>query len=187
MSDTETSRSNHPFTEWAARKELSIAPAKSQVTLFSPFNKEYNSRPEMAIDGVDVPLCKYPKILGVTFDVMVCFHKHVAEIVAKAWQRLNLLKAVCGSSWGHSKEKLLLTFRAFIKTVLSFACPVWFPNLKPFNIQKLQLIQNAVMRLIMGCYKASSVDHLHAELLLLLLLLLGGTSQVYTWPFGIIG
>jgi hypothetical protein len=81
-----------PIVEWAARKKLSIGPAKSQVTLFSPFNKEYNSCPEVAINGVDVPLCKYPKILGVTFDVMLCFHKHVVAIVPKASQRLNLLK-----------------------------------------------------------------------------------------------
>jgi hypothetical protein len=59
-----------PIVEWAARKKLTIAPAKLQVTLFTPFNKEYNSRPEVAIDGVDVPLYKFPKILGVTLDVM---------------------------------------------------------------------------------------------------------------------
>jgi hypothetical protein len=146
-----------------ARKKLTIAPAKLQVTLFTPFNKEYNSHPEVAIDGVDVPLCKLPKILGVTWDVMFCFHKHVADLVVKAWQRLNLMKAVCGSSWGHNKETLLLTFRAFVESVFSFASPIWFPNYKPSNIQKLQVIQNAAMRLITGCLKASSIDHLHCE------------------------
>ena len=35
--------------------------------------KSPSSRPEVAIDGVDVPLCKFPKILGITWDVMFCF------------------------------------------------------------------------------------------------------------------
>jgi hypothetical protein len=152
-----------PIVEWAARKKLTIAPAKSQVTLFSPFNKEYNSHLEVPIYGVDMPLCKFPKILGVTWDVMICFHKHVADIVAKAWQRLNLMKAVCGSSWGHNKETLILTFRAFVESVFSFASPIWFLNCKTSNIQKLQVIQNAAMRLITGCHKASPINHLHCE------------------------
>jgi hypothetical protein len=108
-----------------------------------------------------VPLCKFPKILGVTWHVMFCFHKHVADIVAKSWQRLNLMKAVCGSSWGHDKETLLLTFRAFFESVFSFASPIWFPSCKPSNIQKLQVIQNAAMRLITGCHRASPINHLY--------------------------
>jgi hypothetical protein len=156
-----------PIVEWAARKKLMIATERWQVTLFTPFNKEYNHHPDVSIGGVDVPL-KYPKILGVTFDVMLCFHKHVANIVAKAWQRLNLLKAVCGSFWGHDKETLLMTFKAFVESVFDLASPVWFPNCKPSNIVKLQLIQNAAMRLVIGCHKGASIDHLYAECKLVL-------------------
>jgi hypothetical protein len=83
------------ITDWASRKKLSIAPAKSQVTLLTPWSKQYNTRPEVYIDGVDVPLCTTPKILGVTCDPMFCFHEHVTAIAAKATQRLNILKAVC--------------------------------------------------------------------------------------------
>jgi 5-methylcytosine-specific restriction endonuclease McrBC regulatory subunit McrC len=79
-----------PVIEWAARKKLSIAPAKSQVTLFIPFNKQFNTCPVILINDVPVPLNKNPKILGITFGMMFCFYKHIAEILAKALQRLNL-------------------------------------------------------------------------------------------------
>jgi hypothetical protein len=129
-----------PIIEWVARKKLSIALTKSQVTLFTPHNKKFGDRPAVTIDGIDVPLCKCPKILRVTFDTMFCFHKHILDIAAKAAQCLNLMKAVCGSSWGHSKEMLLLTFKALVESVFSFAAAVWFPNCKPSNIAKLQSI-----------------------------------------------
>jgi hypothetical protein len=89
-----------PIVEWAARKKLTIAPTKSQVMLFSP---------EIKIDNVDVPLNQFPKILGVTFDPQFSFRYHILAIVAKCSQRLNLLKAVCGSTWGHNTQMLLIT------------------------------------------------------------------------------
>jgi hypothetical protein len=77
--------------------------------LFSPWNKQYNVRPEVSINGVDVPLNKNPKILGITSDPLFTFHAHIMDIYAKACQRLNLLQAVSGSSWDHHKETLLFT------------------------------------------------------------------------------
>lgn len=94
---------------------------------------------------------------------MYCFHKHILDIAAKASQRLNLMKALSGTSWGHNQETLLLTFKALVESVFSFATAVWFPNCKSYKIAKLQTLQNQAMRLNTGCHKATSVDHLHAE------------------------
>jgi hypothetical protein len=46
-----------PIAEWADRKKLSITPSKLQVTLFTPWNQQFNSRPDVSINGVDIPLC----------------------------------------------------------------------------------------------------------------------------------
>jgi hypothetical protein len=155
-----------PIVEWASRKKLTIALNKSQVTLFTPWNRQFNVRPDITIDGVEVPICRTPKILRVTFDTMFSFKDHVAAIAAKAMQRLNILKAVCSSAWGHDKETLLITYEALIDSVFSYAAAVWFPNCKPSNVEKLQFIQNSAMRLVTGCHKASSnssIDHLLTE------------------------
>jgi hypothetical protein len=149
--------------KWAIQKKLTIAPAKSQVTLFTPRNKQFGERLQISIEGVHVPLNLNPKILGLTFDPMLTFRNHLLDIAAKASQCLNILCAVCGFNWGHNKETLLLTYRALMELVMSYDCAVWFPNSKPTNIQKLQFTQNAAMRLITGCHKAAPVDHLHVE------------------------
>jgi hypothetical protein len=87
-----------PISKWADRKRLTIAPAKSVVTLFTPWNKQANVQPDISINGVVVPLDRNPKILGVIFDTMFTFRLHVIAIVAKSSQRLNIMKAISGSS-----------------------------------------------------------------------------------------
>jgi hypothetical protein len=114
-----------PIVEWALRKKLTIAPSKSQVTLFTPWSKQYKTRPDVSIDNVDVPLNQFPKILGVTFDPQFTFQNHIINIAAKCSQHLNLLKAVCGTSWGHDKQTLLITYKALVESVMSYAAAVW--------------------------------------------------------------
>jgi hypothetical protein len=86
-----------PVTDWAARKKLCIAPAKSQVTLFTPWTQQFNVCPDISINGVNITLCWNPKILGVTFDTMFSFAQHVLSVATKALQRLKIIKAVSGS------------------------------------------------------------------------------------------
>jgi hypothetical protein len=152
-----------PITDWARDKKLSIAPAKSQVMLFTPWNKQYSTHLDVSIDDVDMPQCKTPKILGVTFNPMLCFHKHIQAIATKASQRLNSLKSVCSTIWGHDKETFLITYKALVELVFSYACAVWFPNCNPSNVEKLHFVQNTAICLITGGHKASSIDHLLAE------------------------
>jgi hypothetical protein len=64
---------------------------------------------------------------------------------------------------GAMTARLLITYKALVKTVMSYAAAIWFPNSKPTNIEKIQFIQNAAMWLITGCHKAASIDHLLTE------------------------
>jgi hypothetical protein len=123
-----------------------------QVTLFTPWTKQVNHHPDVSIDGVRIPLCRSPKILGVTFDSMFTFREHILVIAAKATQRISILKAVCRSTWGHNKETLLITYKALVESVFSYAASVWYPNHKPTNVDKLQFIQNTAMHLITGFF-----------------------------------
>jgi hypothetical protein len=103
------------------------------------------------------------KFLGVTFDRMYTFYYHILDIYTKACQRLNILRAMSGSAWGHDEQTLIITYKALIESVLSYSCAVWFPNTKPTNIQKLQFVRNSAMQLITGCHKAAIINHFHSE------------------------
>jgi hypothetical protein len=65
--------------------------------------------------------------------------------------------------WGHDSKTLLITYKALVETVMSYAAAIWYPNSKPSKIEKLQFIQNVAIRLITGCHKAASIGHLLTE------------------------
>jgi hypothetical protein len=117
-----------PIIKWATRKRLSIAPSKSQVTLFTPWNRELNYRPDISIEGVDVPLCRNPRWLGSNMDPLFCQNHQTSVAATKGNQRVKLMKTVSGSLWGHDKETLLLTYKSLVQSLFNFNAPIWFPN-----------------------------------------------------------
>ena len=148
---------------WATNNQLTVAPNKSQITLFTPHTHQSNHHPQVLINGTPIPLEKCPKILGLVLDTHFTFSPHIAAIAAKASKRLQIMKALAGTTWGQSKETLLLTFKTLIQPVINYAAPTWFPNAKPSSISKLQAVQNAALRIATGCHKMSSIQHLHSE------------------------
>ena len=152
-----------PIEDWARVNKMGIAPEKSSVTLFTPWTGQVNAEPQISINNIPVPTDKRPKILGVTFDPLFTFTPHVTEIAGRASSRLQVLKALTGTSWGQDKETILLTFKAIIKPVLSYAAPVWSHVTCRSNIDKLQRIQNQALRIATGSVLKSDVQHLHSE------------------------
>ena len=82
-------------------------------------------------------------------------------------KRNNMLKALAGSSWGHDKETLLMTYKALGKSIANYAAPVWSTNTSDSSFKKRQTVQNAALRTAPGAHKMTSIDHLHQEFLTL--------------------
>ena len=62
--------------------------------------KEYNIHPDVQLRGKPVSLEHEPKLLGVTFNTMHTFTPHVNKAKAK----VNLIKAVAGSTWVQDRK-----------------------------------------------------------------------------------
>ena len=148
---------------WAAASKLGIAPDKSTTILITSDPHQFRHHPQVYIDGNQIPLERFPKILGVTFDYQLRFNVHADNVVASASSRLQILKALAGTSWGQNKELLLLTYKALVLPVILYAAPIWYPNVSATNILRLQRVQNEALRIITGCHRMSCVDHLHSE------------------------
>ena len=61
----------------------------------------------------------------------------------KSWLRL--------CSWGPTKESLSLLYKAFVRPVLTYASPGWFPFLCSTATNHLQVLHRAACRVITGC------------------------------------
>ena len=148
---------------WAEGRGLTISAAKSTITLFTSDLHQSHLHPQVSLHNSPLPLNRNPRILGVTFDPHFTFSPHIASIVSRASPRLNILKALAGTTWGQQKETLITTYKSLIRPLLTYANPIWFPNSSPSAIQKLQVLQNSALRIATGCVRASAISHLHAE------------------------
>ena len=72
------------LSDQAESHGLSLSAAKSTVTLFTPWNKEYGRLPSVSLNGDAIPQANTPKLLGVTLDPMFTFSTHASAIARKA-------------------------------------------------------------------------------------------------------
>lgn len=150
-------------TDYLEERELLVSAEKSTVTLFTPDTHEYNLHPQIKIKGELIRLDKTPKVLGVTFDTMHYFNHHVSNTVEKAKKKLNVIKALAGTSWGQDQETLVITYKSICRSVLEYASPIWSPAISPTSWNKLQSVQNSALRVATGCYLKTNPAHLHQE------------------------
>ena len=101
--------------------------------------------------------------LGVTFDRTLSFSKHVSSLKAKLFSRLKALRCISASSWGPSNESLSLLYKSFLRLLLTYASPRWFPFLSATNLTKLERLHRAASRAITGCLSSSPIFLLLTE------------------------
>ena len=148
---------------WAGERRLLISAPKSSVTLFTSDTHQSHLHPQVPLLGSPLPLDRTPRVLGVIFDTHFTFSPHINAIADKANNRLRILKALAGSTWGQQRETLLITFKALIRSVFTYAAPIWYPNAPASGVLKLQRIQNSALRIATGSLRMASQDHLHSE------------------------
>ena len=125
-------------SHWANQKDLQISTQKSTITLFTSDNSQSHLNPNIILNSDPLPLDRRPKILGVTFDTHLTFTPHITSIADRSAVRLRILKSLAGSSWGQHKETIIFTHKSLIRSLFTYAAPIWFPNASESAIRKLQ-------------------------------------------------
>ena len=149
--------------EWLKKNRLTVSPTKSSLTLITPWALERNMQPRVTLNSVDIPYNPSPTILGVTYDRGMTFAAHTDRVNAKAKTRLNVLRALTTTSYGHSKEHITQVYKQFIRPVITYAHPAWYPDIAATHIKKLQTTQNTALRIATGCTNTTPIHHLHHE------------------------
>ena len=119
-----------------------------------------NLPPNLLLLGSHLRFNPTPTIFEITFDHTLSFSKHVSSLKAKFFPRLKAIHCIFASSWGPSKESLSLLYKPFLRPLLTYASPGWFPFLSVANINKLERLHRATCRAIKGCLSSSSIPPL---------------------------
>ena len=116
---------------------LPLNPSKCEVSFFSMDPHQANPQPNLLLLNSRLRFNPTPAFLGVTFDRTLSFSKHVSSLKAKFFPHLKALRCTSASSGGPSKESFSLLYKSFLRPLLTYASPGWFPFLSVTNITKL--------------------------------------------------
>ena len=96
---------------------------------------------------------------------------------------LKPLRCMSASSCGTSKDSLSVLYKAFLRPLLTYASPGWFPFSSVTNLTKLERLHRAASRTITSCLSSSPIPLLLPEgfLPLLRVSLTHFTLSSYEW------
>ena len=118
----------HTLESWLQTNRLKVSTSKSTLTLITPWNQEYTDQPPVTLNGEPIPYTNNPTTLGVTYDRGMTFGQNIQNINTKAKTRLNVLRALTNTSFGHSKEDITKVYKQYIRPIPSYAHPSWEPS-----------------------------------------------------------
>ena len=121
-----------------------------------------NLQPNFPLLGSRLCFNPTPTFLGVTFDCTLSFTKHVSSLKAKFFSRLKALRCI-SALWGPPKESLSVLYKSFLRSLLTYASPGWFPFLSSTNLTKLERLHRAASRAITSCLSSSPIPLLLIE------------------------
>ena len=86
----------------ADERNLSISTPKSTISLFTPDTHQSHSHPVVSLNNTPLPLERQPRIIG-SLLTHTTFTPHISSIVHRTTSRLNIMRALAGTTWGQSK------------------------------------------------------------------------------------
>ena len=123
---------------------LPLNPKKCESSFFSTDPHQATFQPRLNLLGFPLLFNPTPKFLGVTFDRTLSFGAHVQSLCSKFYPRHKALRSIATASWGPTKESLSLLYKAFVRPVLTYASPGWFPFLCNTATNHLEVLHSCM-------------------------------------------
>ena len=152
--------------EWSSKWRLPLNPLKCQTSFFSLDPYQSRIQPSLHILNTPLKFNPRPTFLGVTFDRTLSFKYHVLSLRKKFHSGFHAFRSIAYASWGPSKESLCTLYKAFIRPILTYASPGWFPFSSPTHITSVERMHRSSCRVITDCLSSTPIPLLHIEALL---------------------
>lgn len=169
------------ISEWQNTWGFKISPIKTEAVIFSRTGLKYDSDTgqyiyipgccpknntgpveSLMIGGRPIPFKKQAKFLGMTLDQKLSWIPHINDLTNRCRKDLNLLKLISGTSYGADKKSLLLLYKSLILSKLDYGSTL-YQSASPTQLKRLDVIQNAGMRIATGAYISTNSRALGVE------------------------
>ena len=148
--------------EWTIKWNLSLNPSKTKAMCFTK-KRVLDQLPTLKLQHTDIEWVKTFKYLGLTFDApTLTWKEHIEETCRQGLQRVNILKALTGTTWGADRDLLLKVYKTYIRPKLTYGI-IAVASAAESRLNALNRIQNAALRVILGAKRSSPIVALQIE------------------------
>ena len=147
---------------WTSRNNMKLNVSKREE-LIVQFSKDKLSFAPLVIEGTPVEVVDLVKILGLTIQNDMKWHKHIHNIITKAGKRLYMLRLLKRAKAYQNTMKIVFT--AIIRPVLEYAVQVWHYNIRNSISDEIESLQKRALRIILPNHYAEALNQLDLETL----------------------
>ena len=140
---------------WSVLWRLPHGPGGCGSSFFSVDPHRATFQPRLNLLGFPLLFGPTPEFLGVAFGRTLSFGARVRSLCSRFYPRHRALRSVATASWGSTGESLSLLYKAFVRLVLTYASPGWFPFLCNTATNHLEVLHRAACRVITGCLSST--------------------------------
>ena len=117
----------------------------------------------LKINEVEIEKVSEHRLLGMIIDMpYLNWRKHVNNIIYEGYKRINIMKTLSSTTWGASPKILRTLYIAFIRAKLEYGA-ILYADVSPILMKKLDILQNACLRIIIGACKTTPILSLEIE------------------------
>ena len=106
-----------------------------------------------------------PEIMGLTLDPKLTYNAHIRNISVHTHKPLHIIQSLTATGWGKQKDTLMATYKVVMLPAMEYASSIWSPHAYSTSINKLEVMQNGILRTVTGCTQDTNMQNLHDEAL----------------------
>ncbi|XP_072395130.1 uncharacterized protein [Diabrotica undecimpunctata] len=146
--------------EWLTLNGFQISYSKSEVCVFSRHNIPKLSH--IVLGSYNFSIKDSVKYLGMVLDRKLTWKMYINYMLDQCIKGLTFLKMDTKTWWGAGVGTALLFYRAYIRSILDYGC-ILYGSASSQILNKIDILQNSVLRVCLGAMKTTPVESLHVE------------------------
>ena len=157
-------RGVNQLEKWCHKWFVTLNPLKSQLVVFTKCLRHKEEMKEtnftIKLFGHSIQIVPEVVFLGVIFDQRMTWEPQYRNTVSRAHKRLNLLRRICSLAKDPNPNILAKLYQSLIIPIFEYSsiCSI---SAAECHIEKLQLVQNMALRVVMKSPKYITIHDLH--------------------------
>jgi hypothetical protein len=138
--------------DWFTSNRLSVNPSKTEFLLVgTPQQRSKFSSPTITFQGSSLPYVSSCRNLGVIFDSDLSFKKHISSVCSSSFYHIRQLRQIRSSL---DRNSAIVLANSLVSSKLDY-CNSLFYGLPDLSLNRLQLVQNALARVVVPTVRRS--------------------------------